>query len=156
MNIFKRGAIALAALAMAGTTAGLVTAQAASAAPPTVITATSVETSATFLAPGLEALTFNLYQPSVVPPGFRLFASVSELCLVGPLGNARCNWRLTTNAPPLLQQQLRGNAVIPRIGFGQAGAITGGTRGWTGARGVFRSLNIAPNVASNTYVFSTP
>jgi hypothetical protein len=156
MNIFKRGAIALSAFAMVGTTAGLITASSASAQPPVVIQATSVETSATFLAPGLEALTFNLYQPSVVPPGFRLFASVSELCLVGRLGNAACNWRLTTNAPPILSEQLTGNAVIPRIGFGQAGRITGGTKGWRGARGVFRSLNIAPNVASNTYVFSTP
>lgn len=154
MNIFKRGAIALAAFATLGTTVGLVTAASASAQPPTVIQATSVETSATFLAPGLEALTFNLYQPSVVPPGFRLSANVTELCLVGRLGNAVCNWRLTSTG--IGHPQLTGNAVIPRIGFGQAGRITGGTLGWRRASGVFRSLNIAPNVASNTYVFTTP
>lgn len=154
MNIFKRVAIAGAAVATLGTTVGLVTAAEASAAPPTVITATSVETSATFLAPGLEALTFNLYQPSVISPGFRLAATVGELCLVGRLGNSACNWRLTSTS--VGHPELTGNAVIPARGLGQAGRITGGTLGWRRASGVFKSVNIAPNVASNTYVFSTP
>lgn len=153
MHIFRKMAVAAALVAGIGVPAGLMAASSASAAGPFVISATSLETSAHFVAPNVEALTFNLYQPSVLPPGFRLYATVGELCLVGVHGSV-CNWRLTTNAPPLLQTELVGNAVIgPK---GQAGNITGGTRAWRGARGIVRDINIAPNVASATYVFSTP
>jgi hypothetical protein len=155
MNIFRRAAIGVAALAMAGTTLGLVTASSASAAGPFVEQSTTVETSANFIAPNVEVLTFNNYQPSVLPPGFRLWSQTTELCLVGPLRSV-CTWRLTTNAPPLLSKQLRGNAVIPRIGFGQRGLITGGTKSWFGARGVFRAVSLAPNVSADTWVFTTP
>jgi hypothetical protein len=150
MNILKRGAIALAAFATLGTTIGLVTAASASAQPPVVITTTSLETSAVFLAPNVEALSFNEYQPSVTPPGYKLVATVSELCLVGPV-RAVCNWRLTQTG--LLPNTLTGNAVIGLSG--QAGLITGGTRAWRGARGVFRAINLAPNVSTDTWVFTT-
>jgi hypothetical protein len=154
VNIFKRGAIALAGLAMAGTTFGLVTASSASAAGPFVVTATQVEVSDVSIAPNVTVQTFNEYQPSVLPPGFTLFATVSALCLTGPRGNSACTWRLTTNAPPILSKQLRGNLVIgPK---GQAGNITGGTKTWFGARGITRSINLAPAVSSATWVFTTP
>jgi hypothetical protein len=151
MNFLRRGVIALTVMATAGTGLGIAAATSASAQPPTVITTTSVQTSATFLAPNVEAFTFNEYQPSVLPPGFRLAATISELCLVGPI-RSLCNWRYTSTA--LLHPQLRGNAI--KGPSGQAGTIQGGTGIWRGARGVFRAVNIAPFTSSDTFVFTTP
>ena len=151
MNILRKGAVALAAMAALGTTAGFAVAAESASAATQVVNYTSQERTAVSLAPGLTAYTFNLYQPSILPPGYRVAATASELCLVGPRGKL-CTWRITTTGPR--PAELTGNAVVGP--FGQAGNITGGTDGWRGAKGVFRAPNLIPGSASVTLAFSTP
>ena len=151
MNIIRKGAVALAALAAMGTTAGFVAAAETASVAPVVVNYTSHETTAVLEAPGLVAYGFTLYQPSVFAPGYRLAATATELCLTGPRGKL-CTWRITTTGPR--PAELTGNAVVGP--FGQAGNITGGTDGWRGAKGVFRAPNLIPGSASVTLAFSTP
>ena len=152
MNIIRKGAVALAAVAALGTGAGLaVAAQSASASGVSAFAATAQLTSARVIAPNVDAYTFNEYIPSVVAPGYRLYATLSELCVVGARG-AACNWRLTQANLP--RAELTGNALIG--GKGQVGNITGGTGPWLGARGIFRGINLVPGVQTDTFVFSTP
>ena len=151
MSMIRRGAVALAALAALGTSAGFVVAAETASAAPTVVTYTSQERTAVLEAPGLVAYGFNLYQPSVFAPGYRLAATATELCLTGPRGKL-CTWRITQTGR--VPSELTGNAVVGP--FGQAGNITGGTGSWRGAKGVFRAPNLIPGSASVTLVFSTP
>ena len=114
MNIIRKGAVALAALAALGTSAGFVVAAETASAAPTVVTYTSQERTAVLEAPGLVAYGFNLYQPSVIAPGYRLAATATELCLTGPRGKL-CTWRITGSGcrPSRADGQRRGGAVRP-------------------------------------------
>ena len=153
MNILRKGAVALAAMAAMGTTAGVVAAETASASTSQVITAIAQETTAQLVAPNVVSYTFNLYQPSVVAPGYRLYATATELCAVR-LGSPTklCNWRIT-KAGVGVEPTLTGNNVAGPSGG--IGAITGGTGAWRGARGIFRAPNLIPGAASVTLAFST-
>lgn len=151
MNILRRGAVALAALAALGTSAGFVVAAETASAAPTVVTYTSQEVAAVAIAPNVVAYTFDLYQPSPVAPGFRLAATDAYLCVQGPRVKA-CTWRLTQTGPR--PSELNGNLVVGPVG--QIGSILGGTSGWRGAKGVFRAINLVPHVQSDTFAFSTP
>jgi hypothetical protein len=151
MRMFRR--LAVAGQDGAGLGVGLVTAGVASAAPPVTIHNTTVLVAESAPAPGLLSLTYYNYQPKVAAPGFQLTSSTSELCLVGPLHTV-CNFRVTDVGPAATAPTLTGNAVMTP--FGQVGTITGGSKAWRGARGVFQNSNIAPNVTNSTWVFSTP
>ena len=151
MNIFRRGLLGLAVLGTAGAGIGVGLAATASASTSQVISTTSELVSNVVVAPNVHAFVLFDYQPSLGAPGFRLFATTTELCVVGG-GRVACNWRLTSTGPG--NPELTGNAVSTFNGG--IGAITGGTGIWRGAKGIDRSINIAPGVDSNTYAFSTP
>lgn len=151
MSIFRKGAVALAAVAALGTTAGFAVAATAASAAPAVIGYTAQEVSAVAEAPNVVAYGFNMYQPSLTPPGYRLAATATELCVVGLKGKL-CDWRLTSTG--VGHPELVGTAAVGP--FGQAGAITGGTGAWHGAKGVFRAINLIPGASTDTFVFTTP
>lgn len=156
MNILKKGALALTALGIAGTGVGVGLATAASASPPQTFSATAQLVSNVAIAPGIVEHNWNLYQPSVLAPGFKLAATESQICISGPRGGTACTFRLTTVGPPALSNQLIGTEVFAAANTGEVGAITGGTNHWRGARGIVRTSNLVPNVQNASFVFSTP
>lgn len=151
MNILRKGAVALAAVAAMGTTAGFVAAAETASAAPVVVNYTAQEVAAAVIAPNVVAYTFDLYQPSPFAPGYRLAATDAYLCVQGPRVRA-CTWRLTQTGPR--PSELNGNLVVGPIG--QIGSINGGTGAWRGAKGIFRAINLVPHVQTDTFAFSTP
>lgn len=167
MNILKRGAIALAVLGMAGTTAGLALASSASAAPPVrhVVAQTAVTTRTQQITPRVSVISSLDYAASPTAPGFALAGRTTEVCvtvphLTPPNPNtilAVCTWRENSVPPTIPATSLSGTAFL--TGLGQVGRVTSGTGANAGAFAFplsFRSVNIAPRVASNTTTYFTP
>lgn len=165
MNILKRGAIALAVLGMAGSTAGLVAASSASAAPPVrhQINVTAVTTRTQNITPRISVINSLDYGSSTAAPGFKLVGRTTEVCVSIPHGpspfapEALCTWRMNAVPPTIPATSISGTAVVN--GFGQVGRITSGTGADAGAFSLplsFRSLNIAPRTAADSFTFFTP
>jgi hypothetical protein len=82
--------------------------------------------------------------PHVIPP-----APTTPLAV--------CFWSMTARPLTLPRTTLSGNAVL--TGVGQVGRITSGTGAWAGAFSFplsFRSANIAPRTAADSFTFFTP
>ena len=157
MNRIRKGLIGLAILGSAGGVASAVGVGAASAAAPQVFSATGQLVQNIAIAPGITEHNYNLYQSQVTAPGFKLVATESQICVTGARGNTACTYRLTTVAAPgSPSKQLIGTEVFGPASVGQVGSITGGTGSWARAKGIVQTRNLVPNVASNSFVFSTP
>ena len=166
-SILRRGALALTALAMAGTGAGVLAASSASAAPPVrhVVNQTAVTTRVQNISPRVSVISSLDYASSPAAPGFTLAGRTTEVCvtvphLTPPNPNtilAVCTWRETSVPPTFPATSLSGNAFL--TGVGQVGRITSGTGHNAGAFAFplsFRSVNIAPRVATDSFTFFTP
>lgn len=153
-------------LAASGTIAGL-TASAASAAPPVrhVVTATAVTTRTQQITPRVSVINSVDYGAQAAAPGFGVVGRTTEVCvnvphLTPPNPNtvlAVCTWRMNSVPPTIPATSISGTAFL--TGVGQFGRVTSGTGKDAGASGLplsFRSVNIAPRTASDTFVFFTP
>jgi hypothetical protein len=167
VNIFKRGAIALAAVAAIATPAALLASSGASAAPPVrhVLAGTVITTRVQQITPRVSVISSADYAASPTAPGFALAGLTTEVCVTIPhvmppaptTPLAVCSWQTTFLPLSLPRTTLSGNAV--ETGVGQVGRITAGTGAYAGAFSFplsFRSTNIAPRTAADSWTFFTP
>ena len=167
MNLFRRAAVGAALIAGLGTGAGVLAASSASAAPPVrhVVAQTAVTTRTQQITPRVSVINSLDYAASPTAPGFALAGRTTEVCvtvphLTPPNPNtilAVCTWRETSVPPTFPATSISGNAVL--TGVGQVGRITSGTGANAGAFAFplsFRSVNIAPRVAADSFTYFTP
>jgi hypothetical protein len=171
MNLIRKAAIAAVALASAGTTVGLVAASSASATTPTptpvkhTLTVTAVTTRTQHIGPIVSIISANDYATETASPGFILVGRTVEVCVSVPHVTpptpttvlAVCTWRLTTVPGTHPPTSIAGTSI--ETTNGQVGRTTSGTGKDAGATSLplsFKSVNIAPNVAADTYAFTTP
>jgi hypothetical protein len=167
MNLRKLSvAFASLGLVAAGTLGGIA-ATSASAAPPVkhVVTATAITTRVQEITPRVSVINSLDYGPSAVAPGFVLSGRTTEVCVTVPhvvpptplTVLAVCSWKTTFVPLSSPVTTLSGNAFV--TGLGQVGRVLHGSGAWDGLFAFplsFRSSNIAPRVAADTFTFFTP
>jgi hypothetical protein len=154
-------------LALIGGGVGAIAASSASAAPPVkhVLAGTVITTRVQPITPRISVISSVDYAASPAAPGFSLSGTTTEVCVTVPhvipptatTPLAVCFWTMTARPLTLPRTTLSGNAVL--TGVGQVGRITSGTGAWAGAFSLplsFRSANIAPRTASDSWTFFTP
>ena len=145
-----------AALAVAGGGFAALAATEASAAPapPTVIKAVSVQTSAHKIAPHVEVFTFDNITPQVAAPGYAITSTIRATCLVNVAPLTRCAFTLTTTGPRP-HKDLEGTATVGPRGNG-AGLIRSGSGAWRGARGTVTIVALGSTESVDTFTFRLP